>query len=204
MHVLPAKHSSWSVTDGQTDGRTDRRTDRRRTKWSLCVAMLRRRHKKEKDVFLKHRCRPWQQSPIKAKIISKSYILTPPPLSCDVSEVWATLVWTSSQSLVYICLSKIKILHISIYSWKSYCPGTSFGYMDTVTLTLEIWLWVKIMTHPQVMYNNYVNCHSNSTYQLKNMAQILISALNAPSLWLWRYDFGSRTTIVWSITMYKR
>ena len=30
-----------SVTDGQTDGRTDRW----RTKWSLCVAMLRRRHK---------------------------------------------------------------------------------------------------------------------------------------------------------------
>ena len=34
----PAKHSSGGVTDGQTD--------RRRTKWSLCVAMLRRRHKK--------------------------------------------------------------------------------------------------------------------------------------------------------------
>ena len=33
-------------TDRQTDGQTDRRTDGRRTKWSLCVAMLRRRHKK--------------------------------------------------------------------------------------------------------------------------------------------------------------
>ena len=29
------------------DRRTDRRTDIRRTKWSLCVAMLRRRHKNE-------------------------------------------------------------------------------------------------------------------------------------------------------------
>ena len=28
-----------------TDGRTDRQTDGRRTKWSLCVAMLHRRHK---------------------------------------------------------------------------------------------------------------------------------------------------------------
>ena len=37
MHVSPAKHSYESVTDG--------RTDRRRKKWSLCVAMLRRRHK---------------------------------------------------------------------------------------------------------------------------------------------------------------
>ena len=27
MHVSPAKHSSWSVTDGQTDGRTDGQTD---------------------------------------------------------------------------------------------------------------------------------------------------------------------------------
>ena len=41
MHVSPAKHSSASMTDGQTD----RRTDGRRTKWSLCFAMLRRRHK---------------------------------------------------------------------------------------------------------------------------------------------------------------
>ena len=41
MHVSPAKHSYTSVTDG----RTDRQTDGRRTKWSLCVAMLRRRHK---------------------------------------------------------------------------------------------------------------------------------------------------------------
>ena len=38
MHVSPAKYSYASVTDGQTD---------RRTKWSLCVAMLRRRHKNE-------------------------------------------------------------------------------------------------------------------------------------------------------------
>ena len=36
-----------------TDRQTDRRTDRRRTKWSLCVAMLRRRHKNktESDLY---------------------------------------------------------------------------------------------------------------------------------------------------------
>ena len=32
-------------SDYRTYGQTDRRTDRRRTKWSLCAAMLRRRHK---------------------------------------------------------------------------------------------------------------------------------------------------------------
>ena len=48
MHVSPAKHSYASATDGRTDGQTDRR----RTKWSLCVAMLRRRHKNHLKFFL--------------------------------------------------------------------------------------------------------------------------------------------------------
>ena len=33
---------------GQADTQTDGRTDKRRTKWSLCTAMLRRRHKTDK------------------------------------------------------------------------------------------------------------------------------------------------------------
>ena len=47
MHVWPAKHSyAWlpRKCDYQTDTQTDRRTDRHRTKWSLCTAMLCRRH----------------------------------------------------------------------------------------------------------------------------------------------------------------
>ena len=54
IHVSPAKQSyAWLPrkfdyrTDGQTDRHTDRRTDGRRTKWSLCAAMLRRRHNEE-------------------------------------------------------------------------------------------------------------------------------------------------------------
>ena len=49
MHVSPAKHSyEWlSIKcDYQTNTHTDGQTDRHRTKWSLCVAMLRRQHKK--------------------------------------------------------------------------------------------------------------------------------------------------------------
>ena len=34
------------LSDRQTHARTHTHTDRRRTKWSLCAAMLRRRHKK--------------------------------------------------------------------------------------------------------------------------------------------------------------
>ena len=48
MHMSPAKHSyAWLPRkyDYRTDRHTDGRTDRRRTKWSLCAAMLRRRHK---------------------------------------------------------------------------------------------------------------------------------------------------------------
>ena len=44
MHVSPAKHS-YAWLPRKCDYRTDRRTDRRQTKWSLCAAMLRRRHK---------------------------------------------------------------------------------------------------------------------------------------------------------------
>ena len=43
MHVSPATHS-FGKCDRRTDRQTDGQTDGRRTKWSLCVAMLRRRH----------------------------------------------------------------------------------------------------------------------------------------------------------------
>ena len=46
MHVSPAiRDYQESVTNGQTDTRTDRRTDRCKTEWSICAAMLCRRHK---------------------------------------------------------------------------------------------------------------------------------------------------------------
>ena len=32
----------------------------------------------------------------------------------------------------------------------------SFGYVCTVTLTLEMWPWLKVMAHPWVMDNNCV------------------------------------------------
>ena len=60
MHVSPAKYSyAWlpRKCDYRTDTRTNRQTDRRRTKWSLCVAMLNRRHKNENKnqvVLVKH------------------------------------------------------------------------------------------------------------------------------------------------------
>ena len=57
MHVSPAKHSSGSVTDGLTD--------RRWTKWSLCVAMLPRRHKNVKSQWQTSKKKVWQMPEVK-------------------------------------------------------------------------------------------------------------------------------------------
>ena len=67
-----------------------------------------------RHVFVKHRCPRRQQSQTMAKI-SKSYILTLslplalflPPGACDISEVWATLRWTYSPSLVTVWPPKL-------------------------------------------------------------------------------------------------
>ena len=54
-------------------------------------------------VFVKHGCPRRQQSQNMEKI-SKSYVLNPAPTpwACDVSDVWATLRWTYSPSLVTV------------------------------------------------------------------------------------------------------
>ena len=44
-----------------------------------------------------------------------------------------------------------EILSRSNLTVRIYGPDTDFQYMATVTLTLEIWPWVKVMTHPWVM-----------------------------------------------------
>ena len=45
MHVSPAKQQCVTTVSSVTTRQTRLQTDRRRTKWSLCAAMLRRRHK---------------------------------------------------------------------------------------------------------------------------------------------------------------
>ena len=47
------------------------------------------------------------------------------------------------------------ILFRSNMAMRSYDPDTDFGYVCTVTLTSEIWPWVKVMTHPSVIDNKY-------------------------------------------------
>ena len=41
-----------------------------------------------------------------------------------------------------------ELLSRSNLAIRSYDPDTDFGYVCTMTLTLEIWPWAKIMKHP--------------------------------------------------------
>ena len=50
MHVSPSNHS-YAWLPRKCDYRTDTQRDRRRTKWSLCVAMFHRRHKKSSPIL---------------------------------------------------------------------------------------------------------------------------------------------------------
>ena len=66
---------------------------------------------------------------------------------------------------------------------KSYGPDTDFGYVCTVTLTLEVWPWVKVMIHPLVMDNNCVKYYPDPTWQWGVMARTQI--LGMCVLWPW-------------------
>ena len=66
---------------------------------------------------------------------------------------------------------------------RRYGPDTDFQYVCTVTLTLEIWPWVKVMTHPWVMDNNCVKNYPDPTWQWGVMARTRLSSMCA--LWPW-------------------
>ena len=54
---------------------------------------------------------------------------------------------------------------------RSYGPDTDFQNVCTVTLTFEIWPWVKVMTHPWVMDNNCLKLNRDQTMEYKVMAR---------------------------------
>ena len=72
-------------------------------------------------------------------------------------------------------------------------PDTDFQYVCPVTLTLEIWPWLKVMTHPWVMDNNYVKYYPDPTRQWGVMAWSQIFSMYALWPWHWRYDLRSRS-----------
>ena len=58
-----------------------------------------------------------------------------------------------------------KILSRFNIAVRTYGQDTHFEYVCTVTLDLEIWPWVKVMTHTWVMENNCVKYHPDQTWQ---------------------------------------
>ena len=89
---------------------------------------------------------------------------------------WTTIVWNI-----------IQIKHCS----RSYGPD-DFGYVCTVTFTLEIWPWDKVMTYPWVKNNKCVKYYQEPTLQCRCTVQTWIFGIWA--LWPWhlRYDLESR------------
>ena len=76
-----------------------------------------------------------------------------------------------------------EILFRSNFTMRSYGPYTDFGYVCTVTMTSEIWPWVKVMTHPLVIDNKSVKYYPDPTWQWGVMAQTRI--LGTCALWPW-------------------
>ena len=105
---------------------------------------------------------------------------------------WKTIVWN--------------IIQLQLCSFD-YGPGTDLGHLCTVTLTLQIWPWVKVIAHPLFMENTCVKYYLNPTWHWGVMARTRISGMCALWHWPWRYDLGSRswhtfgtwTIIVWNI-----
>ena len=96
-------------------------------------------------------------------------------------------------------------ISISSLAVRRYGLGTDFRHVCSVTL--EIWPWVKVMTQPWVMDNNYVKYYIDPTWQWGVMARARILGMCALWPWPWIYYRGSRswhtfgplTTIVWNI-----
>ena len=76
---------------------------------------------------------------------------------------------------------------------RSYGPDTDLRFVFTVSLTLEIWPWVKFMTHPWVMDNDCVKYYPDPTWQRGVMARTRILGMCSLCPWPWRYDLGSRS-----------
>ena len=94
-----------------------------------------------------------------------------------------------------------EILSRSNLGVRSYGLDTGFGYVCTVTLTLEIWPWVKVMTHPWVMDNNCAKYYPDQTWQCGVMAWTQVLAMCTRWPLPWRYDLGSRSwQTLWSWT----
>ena len=96
----------------------------------------------------------------------------------------ASRSWHTLGSWKQLC--EVPVLSRSNMAVRSYGPDTDFGYVCTVSLTLEVhvWPWVKVVTQPWVMDNNSVKFYPDSTWQWEVMARTPILGIICV-LWPW-------------------
>ena len=135
---------------------------------------------------------PHLRDPLKVMVWNKKL----PCVNCDLDLGDMSL----SQGHDTIAWYVIKIQLGSDNLW----PGHGFGYVCIVTMTSEIWPWVKVITHLWVMDNNCVKYYPDPTWQWGVMARTWISSIYA--LWPWpqRYDLGSRSWQAFYSTLMKK
>ena len=115
------------------------------------------------------------------------------------------MIWPWVKVMIRLC----EIFSRSNLAMRSYGSDRGFGYVCTVTLTLQICHWDKVMTHPWVMDNKCLKYYQVPTWQWGVMVQTQIFGTLWP--WPWRYDLRSRSwhtlgswaTIVWNIIQIK-
>ena len=101
--------------------------------------------------------------------------------SWHIRESWTTIVWNI-----------IQIQHVSEDLW----PDTDFGVVWTVNLTLDVWPWVKFITHQQlcVIFSSSdkgVRLWSDTTWtdeQTDRRTDWFL--LIYPKLCFWRYNYS--------------
>ena len=96
-----------------------------------------------------------------------------------------------------------ELLSTSNLAVRSYGLDTDFGYVCTVTLTLEIWSWVKVMTNPWVMDNNCVKYHPDPTWQWGVMARTRILDVCTLTLEIWtQVKVMTHPWVIWTISVW--
>ena len=141
-------------------------------------------------------CAKYYQDPTRQwGVMAGTWILV--SVHCDLGDL--TLCWGHDTPLGYR-QQLWKILLRSNKAVRSYCLDIDFGYVCTVTL--EIWTWVKVTTHPWVMDNYCVKYYPDPTRQWGVIARTSILLYLHCDLGLrsW-HTLGSWTTIAWNIIL---
>ena len=87
-----------------------------------------------------------------------------------LSEGHATSLGHGQQLWIILCRSSLAVRSL-------YCQGTDFWYLCTLSLTLEIWHWTKVMKHPWNMDKNCVKYYLDPTKQWGVIAHHLCKIL---------------------------